>query len=154
MIRKAQEKDIDKIYDLLLQVDLVHHLGRPDIFKVGAKYSKQQIKDMLNQDHLPILVCVNEQDEVIGYCFCQLIQHVNDSVLTDIKTLYIDDICVDQTIRRQGVGKKLYQGALDLAKGNNCHNLTLNVWSCNGPALEFYKAMGLEPQKVVMEKIL
>ena len=37
MIRKAEEKDKTKIGDLLSQVDLVHHNGRPDIFKIGRK---------------------------------------------------------------------------------------------------------------------
>ena len=46
MIRNAVKKDIPKIYDLLLQVDLVHHNGRPDIFKIGAKYSKEQLENM------------------------------------------------------------------------------------------------------------
>ena len=154
MIRNAVKKDIPKIYDLLLQVDLVHHNGRPDIFKIGAKYSKEQLENMLSDELNPILVCVDENDDVMGYCFCNFICHKNNSVLTDIKTLYIDDICVDQTLRGKGVGTKLFNGAKDLAKSNNCHNLTLNVWSCNGSAMEFYKAMGLVPQKVVMEKIL
>ena len=39
MIRRATNKDIPKIIDLLKQVCLVHHKGRPDIFKVGTKYS-------------------------------------------------------------------------------------------------------------------
>ena len=47
MIRKAQEKDIAKIEDLLLQVDLVHHNGRPDIFKIGRKYSEDELKALL-----------------------------------------------------------------------------------------------------------
>ena len=44
MIRRAVEKDIPKIIDLLKQVCLVHHKGRPDIFKVGTKYSAEELK--------------------------------------------------------------------------------------------------------------
>ena len=35
-VRKATEKDILKLLDLLVQVDMVHHNGRPDIFKGPA----------------------------------------------------------------------------------------------------------------------
>ncbi|MBQ6626317.1 MAG: GNAT family N-acetyltransferase [Ruminococcus sp.] len=154
MIRLAKEKDIDKILDLLSQVDLVHHNGRPDIFKIGTKYSKEELKDLLSDESRPILVCTNESDEVIGYCFCIFQQHKNNSVLTDIKTLYIDDLCVDEKLRGKHIGKELYKAALKLAKDSGCYNLTLNVWSCNPSAMRFYEAQGLVPQKICMEKIL
>ena len=99
MIRRAQKKDIPKIEDLLAQVDLVHHNGRPDIFKIGKKYSEEELKVILKDETRPILVCTDESDEVLGYCFCIFQKHENNSVLTDIKTLYIDDLCVDETFR-------------------------------------------------------
>ena len=154
MIRLAKEKDIDKILDLLSQVDLVHHNGRPDIFKIGTKYSKAELKDLLSDESRPILVCTDENDEVMGYCFCIFQQHKDDSVLTDIKTLYIDDLCVDEKLRGKHIGKELYKAALKLAKDSGCYNLTLNVWSCNPSAMRFYEAQGLVPQKICMEKIL
>ena len=154
MIRLAKEKDIEKILDLLSQVDLVHHNGRPDIFNIGTKYSKAELKDLLSDESRPILVCTDESDEVMGYCFCIFQQHKNNSVLTDIKTLYIDDLCVDEKLRGKHIGKELYEAALKLAKDSGCYNLTLNVWSCNPSAMRFYEAQGLVPQKICMEKIL
>ena len=154
MIRLAIEKDIPKIEDLLSQVDLVHHNGRPDIFKIGKKYSEEELKELLKDGERPILVCVNDSDEVMGYCFCIYQQHVDSSVLTDIKTLYIDDLCVDEKLRGKHIGKKLYEAAVQLAKENGCYNLTLNVWSCNPSALRFYESCGLIPQKIGMELIL
>lgn len=154
MIRLATEKDIPKIGELLSQVDLVHHNGRPDIFKIGRKYSDSELKELLKDTGRPILVSVDENDEVIGYCFCIYQQYINNSVLTDIKTLYIDDLCVDEKFRGNHIGKELYEAAVKLAKENGCHNLTLNVWSCNPSAMKFYEAQGLVPQKIGMEKIL
>lgn len=153
-IRLAKEKDISKIEDLLSQVDLVHHNGRPDIFKIGTKYSQLDLKELLKDKNRPILVCVDDNDIVLGYCFCIYQQHLNNSVLTDIKTLYIDDLCVDEKMRGKNIGKKLYNAAVNLAKENNCYNVTLNVWSCNATALRFYEKCGLVPQKICMEKIL
>ena len=154
MIRFAIEKDIPKIIDLLKQVCLVHHNGRPDIFKVGTKYSAEELKAILNDETRPILVSVDENDNVQGYCFCIYQQHVNNSVLTDIKTLYIDDLCVDATLRGKHIGKELYESAVKLAKDTGCYNLTLNVWSCNESALKFYGSLGLLSQKIGMELIL
>lgn len=154
MIRLAVEKDIPKMLDLLSQVCLVHHRGRPDIFKIGTKYSSQDLKVLLADKERPILVAVDENDSVMGYCFCVFQQHNDNSVLTDIKTLYIDDLCVDENLRGKHVGKQLYQAAVKLAKENGCYNLTLNVWSCNPSALRFYESMGLKPQKIGMEMML
>ena len=64
MIRKATEKDIPKIGDLLLQVDLVHHNGRPDIFKIGRKYNDSQLNELLSDPDRPILVSVDAEDKV------------------------------------------------------------------------------------------
>ena len=154
MIRFAQEKDIPKMGDLLSQVDLVHHNGRPDIFRIGKKYSDSELKELLTDSQRPILVSVDENDAVMGYCFCIYQQHKDNSVLTDIKTLYIDDLCVDENLRGKHIGKELYEAAVRLAKDNGCYNLTLNVWSCNQSAMRFYEAQGLIPQKICMEKIL
>ena len=154
MIRFAQEKDIPKIGDLLSQVDLVHHNGRPDIFKIGKKYSDDELKELLKDAQRPILVSTDENDEVMGYCFCIYQQHRNNSVLSDIKTLYIDDLCVDENLRGRHIGKELYEAAAKLAKDTGCYNLTHNVWSCNPSAMKFYEAQGLVPQKVTMELVL
>ena len=154
MIRRACEKDIPKIEDLLSQVCLVHHNGRPDIFKVGQKYSRDELLALLQDESRPILVSVDDEDRVMGYCFCIYQRHEGNAVLTDIKTLYIDDLCVDETLRGRHIGKELYEAAVELARESDCYNLTLNVWSCNPSAMKFYEAQGLVPQKIAMERIL
>ena len=154
MIRFAKVKDIPKILDLLAQVDLVHHNGRPDIFNIGTKYNAQELEALMQDKERPILVETDENDMVLGYCFCIFQQHKNDSVLTDIKTLYIDDLCVDETLRGKHIGSKLFDAAMNLAKENGCYNITLNVWSCNPSALRFYERLGMTPQKICMENIL
>ena len=154
MIRYAMEKDIPKIGDLLAQVCLVHHKGRPDIFNIGRKYSDEELLRLIGNSERPILVSVDEEDRVTGYCFCIFQQYVGNSVMSDIKTLYIDDLCVDESLRQKHIGKELYEAAVKLAKDSGCYNLTLNVWSCNSSAIRFYEAQGLVPQKIGMEMIL
>lgn len=155
LIRRAEEKDMKGINNLLFQVLMVHHNGRPDLFKPGGKkYTDDELKDILHNDKTPIFVGVDEADNVMGYAFCIFQQHLNNNILTDIKTLYIDDLCVDENLRGQRIGKKLYEYVLDFAREQGCYNVTLNVWSCNESAMKFYESCGLVPQKVGMEKIL
>ena len=154
-VRLAEEKDIPGILELLVQVDMVHHNGRPDLFKGPAtKYNEEELKEIIKNDSTPIFVCIDDEAQVCGHAFCISKQVVNDSVLTDIKTLYIDDICVDEAARGQGVGRTLYDYIKGFAKTEGCYNITLNVWCCNPDAMKFYENMGLVPQKIGMEHIL
>ncbi|MBR4751742.1 MAG: GNAT family N-acetyltransferase [Thermoguttaceae bacterium] len=153
-VRRAKRDDIPRILELLVQVDMTHHRGRPDLFKGPAtKYNAAQLEEILDDDATPVFVCEVE-GKVAGHAFCVHKQIVGDSVLTDVKTLYIDDICVDEAYRGRGIGKALYRHVIDYAKSLNFYNVTLNVWSCNPGAIKFYEAMGLKPQKIGMEQIL
>ena len=153
-IRFAQAQDVAGILALLRQVGRVHHEGRPDIFRTGAqKYGASQVLAMLESPKTPIFVAV-EEDKVLGYGFCQMKNYENDPVICDHLELYIDDLCVDEGCRGQGIGKAVYQEILRYAKMRGCYNVTLNVWSCNESAQKFYEALGLKPQKIGMETIL
>ena len=154
-IRRAIVKDMEGINNLLNQVLMVHHNGRPDIFKSNTKkYTDDELIDIINDDSKPIFVAVDENDYVMGYAFCVFVQHIDNNILTDIKTLYIDDLCVDENIRGQKIGKHLYDYVVDFAKSEGCYNVTLNVWSLNDGAMKFYEKCGMKPQKIGMEFIL
>lgn len=155
IIRRAEEQDINGINRLLLQVCMVHHRGRPDLFKAGGKkYTDTQLKAIIRDDKTPVFVALDEQGAVLGYAFCIFQQHIGDNILTDIKTLYIDDLCVEEALRGQHIGRLLYEHVLAYARENGFYNVTLNVWSLNESALRFYEACGLKPQKIGMETIL
>ena len=155
IIRRALEKDMPDILKLLSQVLEVHHQGRPDLFKGGVrKYTDSELAELIKDDSKPIFVGVDESERVLGYAFCVFVQHVGDNILTDIKTLYIDDLCVDEEIRGQHVGRQLYEYVLGFAREQGCYNVTLNVWALNEGAMKFYDACGLKPQKIGMETIL
>ena len=80
-IRRAEEKDMDGLNRLLLQVCLVHHNGRPDLFKYGAKkYTDEELKVIIHDDMTPIFVAVDEKEEVMGYAFGIFQQHTNNNI--------------------------------------------------------------------------
>ena len=154
-IGRGTLEDMDGINRLLKQVLMVHHEGRPDLFKADVKkYTDEELAAIIKDDEKPIFVARDDDGEVMGYAFCVYQQYVNNNILTDVKTLYIDDLCVDESLRGQHVGKKLYEYVLAFAKAEGFYNVTLNVWSCNEGAMRFYEKCGLKPQKVGMEVIL
>ena len=155
MIRFAIEKDIPKIIDLLKQVCLVHHKGRPDIFKTGGiKYTKENVKEIINSENTPVFVLTDEENTVLGYSFCEIKITEEDTSVIARKTLYIDDLCVDENARGQHVGTKIYEYVVEYAKSISCDSITLNVWDFNESAKIFYEKRGLKPLKTVMEQVL
>lgn len=156
IIRRATENDIEGINSLLRQVLYVHHVDRPDIFKAeGKKYRDDELCAIIEDDRTPLFIAVEENtNKVLGHCFCVVNEVKEHSSLVDCKTLYIDDLCIDESARGQHIGKDLYDFAVSYAKEIGCYNLTLNVWAKNTSALKFYEAMGLSVQKYGMELIL
>lgn len=153
-IRRAKDDDIPTLDNLLFQVHEVHHKAHPDLFKADAKkYTDEQLKEILSNDKTPVFVAESDE-KILGYAFCIHRQFVNDNNMTDVKTLYIDDLCVDENERGKHIGKKLYDFVVSYARENGYYNVTLNVWADNKKAVGFYEKIGLRVQKIGMEKIL
>ena len=153
-IRFACDRDIPGMIDLLQQVGAVHHQIRPDLFRAGAqKYDEAALNALLTDPNRPILAAEIE-GKLVGYAFCILQITENDPVLCDRKVLYIVDLCVEETLRGQGIAGALYERVLEYARELGCDAVTLNVWCGNDGAMKFYEKCGLKPQKIGMETIL
>jgi ribosomal protein S18 acetylase RimI-like enzyme len=154
IIRKAKLTDIDRLSELLYVVHNLHAEGRPDIFTKGKqKYTKEDLVSVLENNNTPVWVA-EEKKEVVGYLFAVYEEIKDHKSLVSRKTLYIDDICVDEKYRGMKVGTQLYNYAKMIARTNGCYDITLNVWNLNPGAIKFYEKMGLKPLKITMEEIL
>lgn len=155
IIRRALDKDIPRFLELLTQVNMVHHNGRPDLFNGPAqKYSENELEKQFRVPEDPVFVAADDEDRLLGYavCFSQVIE--NDSIRTPVRTLYLDDLCVDEKLRGQHIGKALYEHVKNYARKNGYYNLTLHVWECNPSAEAFYRSCGMKPQYTCLEEIL
>ncbi len=153
-IRKALDKDADKILALLAQVEHIHYLGRPDIFRLnGTKFTAEELRELMRDESRPIFVA-EEDGEVVGYTFC-IINEVKDStMLLDAKTLHLEDVCVDESKRDLGVGGRLMEFAKSYAKEIGCVRIDLDVWEFNDGARRFYEKYGFTCQKRRMDLTL
>ena len=151
-IRPATVNDINRILDLLSQVLEIHAKLRPDLFVSGTtKYSKEDLEAILKDTNKPIFVATIDH-YVVGYAMCQI--GIPISNMYPVKIFHLDDLCVDEKYRKQGIGKSLYQKVVETAKENNCYEVTLNVWPGNDAALKFYEKMGMKTRSVFMEHIM
>ncbi len=153
-IRRAQECDIPKINELLYEVAKLHAQGRPDLFKTASKkYTDGELAAILHKEKTPVFVAV-EEGEVVGYAFCVYQITENSLLMQERKTLYIDDICVDERARGRKIGTRLYEYVVAFAKEQGFDAVTLNVWECNQAAYKFYQKLGMTTQKRTMEMCL
>ena len=151
-IRKACENDGPRILELLAQIGQFHHQGRPDIFKADAvKYSLEQVLQLIANPEKPILVAVDDDEQVLGYAMCQVKESAETAVLKAFRLLYLDDLCVDEKLRHSGLGGQLLEAVKDLARSLHCQRVELNVWEFPGSAGDFYQAHGFKTQHREME---
>lgn len=150
-IRKANINDVNGINALLYQVQDVHANGRPDIFIKGTKkFKDEELIEVLNGNGL-IFYVYEANKKILGYICIKIIIESESFSKYARKELYIEDLCVDENYRHQGIAKELYDYIIELAKREGCSHITLNVWELNKNAKEFYKKMGMNPLKTIME---
>lgn len=151
-IRLATKEDIPSIIMLLHQVNDVHAIGRPDLFKLGTtKYNKEDLEVILEAGETKVyLAC--EADKVLGHVFFNIEETEESESRVGHKTVYIDDICVDENVRGKHVGEALYEEAKKLAREMGCDRITLHVWECNPGARVFYEKMGMQEMYRAMEE--
>lgn len=152
VIRRAKQEDIGRLLDLLSEILEIHAKLRPDLFVSGTtKYSRIQLEAMVRDDTKPIYVA-EMGGYVVGYAMCQI--RMPSSNMYPVKVFHLDDLCVDEGYRHQGIGEALYQKVVEEAKANDCYEITLNAWPGNEAALKFYEKMGLKTRSVFMEQIV
>lgn len=153
-IRRAEKGDLDGIRALLRQVNQLHADGRPDLFKSGGiKYTDGELLEIIGDDERPVFVCA-EGGKVLGYSFCVLEETRETTSLRPVRTMYLDDLCVDAEARGRHIGTMLYQRSLDAAREMGCQRLTLHAWNFNNAAFGFYEKLGMTPLVTTMEQWL
>lgn len=151
-VRKAEDKDMAKVSILLSEVLELHAKIRPDIFIPGTtKYTPEELKEIFSNEDTPVFVATDEEDQVVGYAFCIMKRQPFSTNMKDFKTLFIDDLCIDENCRGQHIGKTLFNYVKAYAKDQGCYDITLNVWEGNDNARRFYEKMGMFVKETQME---
>ena len=128
-IRLATESDFEKIYEL--NREFSHFIQTPEKFKITVEQMKQE------KDFFRILVVENEEDEIIGFAstFIAWYSWIG-------KSLYLDDLYILESYRKNGLGSKLMDEVINLAKEEGCKKVRWQVSKWNSNAIDFYKKKG------------
>lgn len=153
-IRKLTESDYDQVIELYKALDDLHAEARPDCC---VRRPKEQVypKDAYLHN-----LAYPEGLELGAFDGTQLVGVLratlwNESgMVKGVKTVCLDDIYVLPTHRRRGIAAKLFTVTEQWARAEGATRLDLHVWSFNADALALYHAMGMTPQRYMLEKKL
>lgn len=155
IIRKMTLDDLDAVNQLYTSVSSIHVKKRPDLFKMQSEqvYTEEVCTDVFEDEDAELIVA-EEDGEVCGYAYYYFIYVEDDEIFTDKLTLRVNEICVSESHRHKGIGKKLMEYMRDVARERNCYDLTLFVYECNENAERFYENIGMQVRSSVMEWIV
>lgn len=146
LIREANKNDVDSnLLKLYIEGFNMHYSQRKDIF------SNKEIEELKNnlinllENLNEIIFVIDKNDDIIGYAALQFKDKTT-------KSIWIDEIIIDNNYRNNGYGKDLINEIFKFAKENDCQRIELNCWSFNADALKFYDKLGFKQQRVILEK--
>jgi ribosomal protein S18 acetylase RimI-like enzyme len=153
-VRLARENELERVNELRKQVNDIHVAGKPDVFKPGF--------DEVLQNHIYTIwndpeqsIAVAEKDGVI--CGFAVLHHINrpeSPFMKERDFLDIDEFCVDEAFRRQGIASEMIAFIREFAKEKGFHRIELNMWEFNQDALAFYEAAGFQTFRRYMEMFI
>ncbi len=151
MIREANINDYVKIEDLVEQIHERHLTRRPDIFNDQKAISYDDFKASL--DNRDTLNFVYEEDGIIkGYVMATIKIVGLLPFMKERKIIFVEDIVVDKQYKNKGIGTKLFNKIQEIGIKLNIREIELNVWALNDEAIDFYRKMGFQMQRIQMEK--
>lgn len=150
-IRFAREDELDRVNELRKQVNDLHVEGKPDVFKAGFNDELyNHIYDIWNDPEQEIVVA--DADGIIcGFAVVHHIYKAENPFMFERDFIDVDEFCVDERFRRQGIATEIITFIKDYTKKKGFKRIELNMWEFNQGALEFYEAVGFNTYRRYME---
>ena len=148
MLQLARPEDRAAIEGLAQQVHALHVQWRPDIYAPAEELWNRERFDAAVLERQ--LFAAKVEDKVVGYISFKT--RIYDMVgHTRRKVLLIDEICVDETLRNQGIGTEMMIEARAIGKAFGCTDMQLGVYPQNNEALAFYQKCGFRIRSIDMQ---
>ncbi len=153
-IRFAQEEELDRVNELRKQVNDLHVAGKPEVFKPGFCDELRNYVHAIYNDPEQRIAVAAEKGAICGFAVLHHIHKPENPFMYERDFLDIDEFCVDEAYRRQGVASAMIRFIRDFAKEQGYHRIELNMWEFNEGALAFYEAAGFTTFRRYMEMMI
>ncbi|MCE4051400.1 MULTISPECIES: GNAT family N-acetyltransferase [Bacillaceae] len=154
LIRKAKQSDYESLLPLFRQVHEFHVFIRPDLYKENSTPVEQEFfESQLIDDKQHIFVATTDT-ELVGVVVTKEEEVTENTFVKTRKVLYIKSLCVVETHRKKGIGKKIIKYIFDFGRSLEVDSIELGVSEENTAAIGFYRSIGMKTKSRKMEIIL
>lgn len=149
MLELARPSDREAVNALAMEVHALHVAWRPDIYVMPEELYPEErfLAEIQNRN----LYVARLADVVVGYVLVR-IRTAENPGLVKRKVMLVDEICVEETCRNQGIGKEMMADVRALAKAFGCTDMQLGVYPQNDDAVAFYQKCGFTIRSIDMQR--
>ena len=142
-VRTSSEKDIPMLLGLL------YDLGRPKPQKDSdVEIFRKLVTRYVGDSDKTILVAEIDDMQIVGMASVMFLPRLNQLTLE----MYIPELVVLEKYQNHGIGKKLINSCITLAKEKNCHRIRLESGNQRKESHQFYKHLGFEQSSLSFTK--
>ena len=149
MLELARPGDRDAVNALALQVHAMHVAWRPDIYEmVDALYSEERFSQLVRNRELYV---ARVGGVIAGYVSVKIRNYDWPGVVRRT-VMVVDELCVDELCRGQGIGTEMMEDVRALARAFRCTDMQLGVYPQNDDAVGFYQKCGFTIRSIDMQR--
>ena len=150
-VRRARENELERVNELRMQVNALHVAGKPEVFKPGFPEELRNYIYAIHKDPEQFITVAVKDGTICGFAVLHHINRPENPFMKERDFLDIDEFCVDEAFRRQGIASEMIAFIREFAKEKGFHRIELNMWEFNQDALAFYEAAGFQTFRRYME---
>ena len=149
MLELARPCDRKAVNALAKQIHDLHVSWRPDIFEPAEEmYPEERFRDAVQQRQLYV---ARVGGLIAGYALLKMRSYDWPGVVRR-KVMEVEELCVDENCRGQGIGTEMLAEIRALAKAFGCTDLQLSVYPQNDDAVCFYQKCGFTIRTIGMQR--
>lgn len=153
-VRQARENELERVNELRMQVNAIHVAGKPEVFKPGFPEELRNYIYAIHKDPEQFIAVAEKDGTICGFAVLHHINRPENPFMKERDFLDIDEFCVDEAFRRQGIASEMIAFIREFAKEKGFHRIELNMWEFNQEALAFYEAAGFQTFRRYMEMFI
>ena len=147
MLELARSADRNIVNALAQQIHSMHTAWRPDIFQSTEElFSEARFSEAVRERQLYVAKIDNQ---VVGYVLLKIREYDFPGRVYR-KIMLLDEICVNEICRGQGIGSEMILEVRALARAFKCTHIQLGVYPQNDDAVGFYQKCGFTIQSITM----
>ena len=97
-VRLAEEKDLSRVNELRKQVNDVHVMGKPEVFKAGFSSELRDYIQLIRKDPEQEIVVAEKDGTICAFAVIHHISRPENPFMYERDFLDIDEFCVDENI--------------------------------------------------------